>query len=324
MIGWAGIVIAGILNGSFAVPMKTARVWKFSHIWGVFSLLAMVLIPWTAVTIAVPGWHEILSAIPLRRLAALFCLGLIWGGASLLYGLAIDLLGIALGFSIQLGLSIVIGALIPFYDARPLSLETSGDRLFLFGLILMVGGVVVCAQAGGVRQPASRTGFRKGLVVAIAGGIGAPLLNVGIQYGISMLPPGTHGSGAEWVPWAVLLSAAALTQAVICFYRVHVARQGALFRALGAGRDALFVIVMSVVWAVSIFGYGSSAAALGRLGTSVGWPVFIGLIVVTSNAWGVALGEWKERPKRDLFQMLAGSAVLIAATFVVGQARAAF
>ena len=39
-----------------------------------------------------------------------------------------------------------------------------------------------------------------------------------------------------------------------------------------------------------------SAAALGDLGTSFGWPIFLGLIVVTSNVWGVLLGEWRDRP----------------------------
>jgi hypothetical protein len=57
------------------------------------------------------------------------------------------------------------------------------------------------------------------------------------------------------------------------------------------------------------------------LGTSVGWPVFIGLIVITSNTWGVALGEWKERLRADLGKMLAGSAILVAARFVIGLAR---
>jgi L-rhamnose-H+ transport protein len=123
------------------------------------------------------------------------------------------------------------------------------------------------------------------------------------------------------VAWSVFLSAAAVSQAGWCTYRVVASRKTALFRAPKSGHDATLVLAMSLVWAVSIFLYGASAASLGRLGTSVGWPVFIGLIVVASNAWGVALGEWKGRSKAALFRMLAGSALLIAAAFVIGQAR---
>jgi hypothetical protein len=46
MMSWFGIAIAGMLNGTFAVPMKTALTWKFSHIWAIFSLVAMLFIPW--------------------------------------------------------------------------------------------------------------------------------------------------------------------------------------------------------------------------------------------------------------------------------------
>lgn len=36
MGSWVALLAAGLLNGTFAVPMKTARVWGFYHIWGLF------------------------------------------------------------------------------------------------------------------------------------------------------------------------------------------------------------------------------------------------------------------------------------------------
>jgi L-rhamnose-H+ transport protein len=324
MISWLGIAAAGILNGSFAVPMKAARTWKFEHIWGVFSLLAMIVIPWSAVLLAIPGWGGVVAAIPGRGLVGLIALGLLWGVASLLYGQAINFLGIALGISIQLGLSIVVGALLPFVSVRGFSVRTPADAAFMAGVALMVTGVIICARAGGQESaaPADKVRLRKGLLIAVLGGLGSPLLNIGIQYGISLLPPSEQSNHlAQYVAWSVFLSAAAVSQAGWCAYRVVAVRQAAVFRAAKSGHDAMLVVVMSLVWAVSIFLYGASAASLGQLGTSVGWPVFIGLIVVASNAWGVALGEWKGRPTAALFRMLAGSALLIAATFVIGQAR---
>jgi len=140
-INWLGVAIAGMMNGSFAVPMKRARAWKFEHVWGVFSLLAMVVIPWCAVLLAVPGWHDILASVSGRALGSVIVLGLLWGVSALLYGLAIYLLGIALGFAIQLGLSIVAGSLIPFALVRGFSMRTPSDVAFLMGVALMVAGV---------------------------------------------------------------------------------------------------------------------------------------------------------------------------------------
>lgn len=323
MLSWLGIVMAGVLNGTFAVPMKTARTWKFNHVWSVFSLLAMVVIPWLAVFFATPGWRVNLSVIVHAGLGGLVTLGLFWGVASLLYGLAIDLLGIALGFSIQLGLSIVAGALIPFAAIRGLAVRNGHDVAFLLGRAAMVIGVTVCGCAGrGTKRKESNKKFRLGIMIAILGGIGSPLMNFGIQYGIALLPHGIrHASAAQWLPWAICLSAAALPQIAICFYRIARAGEMSLYLSSSAAHNTSWILVMSFVWTASIFVYGASAASLGRFGTSIGWPVFIAMIIVTSNAWGLALGEWEGRGWRQLLMMLSGSAVLIAATFLISRAK---
>ncbi len=331
MWSWAGVVLAGLLNGSFAVPIKTSRVWKFNHIWTVHSLLAMGLIPWAVAVIIVPHWSETLNVVPARAWLGLIGWGALFGIASLLYGVAVDLLGIALGFAIQLGLSIVLGALLPLIWSKALSLRTTHDALFLGGLALMVAGVVLCAQAGGENGASPGvTGarFRKGLVIALVGGVLAPSLNFGIQYGISLLTKagGIQGSGhfpdRTYLAWAAFLSAAAVIQAGYCFFRVIKEKATATFHSPGSGRDAAQVLAMSSVWISSVFIYGRSVFGLGPLGYSFGWPIFIALIILTSNAWGAILGEWKNASRPRFHRMLAGSAVLIVGAFLIGQGNA--
>jgi L-rhamnose-H+ transport protein len=195
---------------------------------------------------------------------------------------------------------------------------------------VMVLGVVLCAQAGGAKSSApGATGrrFRKGLIIALIGGILAPTLNFGIQYGTTLLATaGQTGRGARfpvsiYLAWAVFLSASAVVQAGVCFWRVVKEKAVGIFSALGAGRDASQVLVMSTVWIASVFVYGRSAFALGPLGNSLGWPIFIALIILASNAWGVILGEWRGVKRGAFYRMLLGSAVLVIAAFLIGQAH---
>ena len=137
MWNWLGLVVAGVLNGTFAVPMKRTRAWTFHHVWGLFSLLAMVVIPWAGIFLAVSGWRETLAAIPADGLAKLIVLGLVWGEAPLLFGLAVEYLGVALGMSIHLGLSITVGSLLPLVLAKSLGSASAG---FVASLLLMVAG----------------------------------------------------------------------------------------------------------------------------------------------------------------------------------------
>jgi L-rhamnose-H+ transport protein len=330
MWSWAGIVLAGLLNGSFAVPLKTTRVWKFNHIWTLHSLLAMGVIPWIVVMVAAPRWKDLLTHVALQGWLILIGWGVLFGIASLLYGIAVDLLGIALGFAIQLGLSIVLGALLPMLWAGAFELRSRGDWVFMLGLMLMVVGVILCAQAGGSQGKSSGFGakrFRLGLLIAIIGGVLAPTLNFGIQYGTALLSKGAEARRAPGFPveiylaWAVFLSSAAVVQAGYCFGRVVREHSTGVFGAGMRTRDALQVPAMSLIWISSVFVYGRSAFALGPLGNSFGWPVFVALIILTSNAWGVLLGEWRQAARAAVYRMLAGSAVLIFAAFVIGQSK---
>jgi L-rhamnose-H+ transport protein len=330
MLSWAGVVLAGLLNGSFAVPLKTTRVWRFNHIWALHSLLAMGVIPWVVVMVAVSGWNDLLTRVQLQAWLILIGWGVAFGIASLLYGIAVNLLGIALGFAIQLGLSIVLGALLPLLWAGAFELRSRGDWFFVLGLTLMVLGVILCAQAGGTKgksgSPSTKR-FRLGLMIAIIGGVLAPTLNFGIQYGSALLSKGLAARWKQGFPveiylaWAVFLSSAAVVQAGYCVTRVVREHSTGVFRAGMLTRDALQVPAMSLLWISSMFLYGRSVFALGPLGNSFGWPVFVALIILTSNAWGVLLAEWRQATKAAFGRMLTGSAVLILAAFLIAQSK---
>jgi len=330
MLPWAGVVLAGLLNGSFAVPLKTTRIWKFNHIWTVHSLLAMGVIPWVVVMATVGHWVGILTRLQPRGLLILIGWGVLFGIASLLYGVAVDMLGIALGFAIQLGLSIVLGALLPLLWVGAFTLRSRADWLFVLGLALMLLGVILCAQAGGKKSTSGSSNpgrFRLGLIIALLGGILAPSLNFGIQYGSVLLGQAGEAFGNHVFPvgiylaWALFLSSAAVVQAGYCFSRVVHDHSIDTFRKGMFSRDVPQVLAMSLLWISSVFIYGRSAFGLGPLGNSFGWPIFVAVIILASNAWGVLLSEWKEAKRAAFYRMIAGSGVLIVAAFLIGQSR---
>jgi L-rhamnose-H+ transport protein len=77
---------------------------------------------------------------------------------------------------------------------------------------------------------------------------------------------------------------------------------------------------MALFWFASTVIYGAAAAKLGELGTVLGWPLFMSLIVITASVWGVMTGEWKNTGKQPLRIMSAGVAVLVGAIFVLSAA----
>ena len=46
LLGAGLVLVAGFLQGLFAVPMKFARRWNYENIWLVFAFTGLVVFPW--------------------------------------------------------------------------------------------------------------------------------------------------------------------------------------------------------------------------------------------------------------------------------------
>jgi L-rhamnose-H+ transport protein len=65
-IGWgvAGVLIAGLLNGSFVVPMKKMGGWHWESSWLVFSTVGLLIVPWATAWLTVPHLGTLLLGSP--------------------------------------------------------------------------------------------------------------------------------------------------------------------------------------------------------------------------------------------------------------------
>src|SRR6266700_8020853 len=156
VMGLAAVVVAGVLQGLFAVPMKYAPRWNYEHIWLTYSLVGMIVLPWVLTTVTVPRLAEVYSLTPALVLVRIAGFGLCWGIGSALAGLGMNLLGIGLGMAIILGLSASVGSLIPLLILTPQQLHTPQGHSYLAGTLIMLVGIALCARAGMLRDAARK------------------------------------------------------------------------------------------------------------------------------------------------------------------------
>src|SRR5438874_3076194 len=190
VMGLAAVVVAGVLQGLFAVPMKYAPRWNYEHIWLTYSLAGMVVLPWILTTATVPHLGEVYSLTPMPALARIASFGLCWGIGSALAGLGMNLLGIGLGMAIILGLSASLGSLIPLLILTPQQLHTHQGRTYLAGTVIMLLGIALCARAGilrdGTRKRAESVigrSFIAGFIVCCLSGLFSSSLNFSYAFG---------------------------------------------------------------------------------------------------------------------------------------------
>lgn len=61
-LGMGIILISGIFNGAFPLPMKLTRGWKWENTWLAFSIAAVLVLPWILAALFVPHLAEVLPA----------------------------------------------------------------------------------------------------------------------------------------------------------------------------------------------------------------------------------------------------------------------
>ena len=324
------LFVAGAMNGSFTLPMKFTRNWAWENTWLAWTIFALAIFPVVLTLLTVPALSQVYvhTGPGPALLAAAFGAG--WGISQVFLGLAVAGIGMALSFSVILGISAALGSIVPLIRLHPAAIFHKGGLTVLCGIALVLLGVGIAAIAGRRRElalAASSAGERKvsvakGLVFATISGVGSALVNFGFAFGEPLKNAAQQFGAAQiWSPnavWLPLMVAGGIPNLIYCIYLIRKNRTASKFKAPGSAFYWGLAAIMAFFWFGSTVLYGVGATELGELGPVLGWPLFMSLIVITATVWGIATGEWKGAGKQPLRLMGLGVAVLVVAIFVLG------
>src|SRR5271157_4021776 len=111
--GILAVTAAGLFNGSFPAPSKGITAWRWEHIWLIYSFCAMAFLPVGLAVIFSHGVipHLLASEPGLALKVAGF--GVLWGLGSLLFGVSLARLGMAIANAMVNGIVVFLGSLGP-------------------------------------------------------------------------------------------------------------------------------------------------------------------------------------------------------------------
>jgi L-rhamnose-H+ transport protein len=323
------LIVAGVMNASFSLPMKFVRSWAWENTWLLWSIFALLVFPGVLAFSTIPSFAGVLQANGGIVLLVALC-GAAWGVAQVLFGLALDKIGIALTFSIVLGLSAAMGSLIPLIRLHSDRLFTRGGFMSLAGIALVLAGVAASAVAGTIRDRGKQAGSAKngaagvGLLMAIVSGVCASMMNVGFAYGAPLATAaGARGGSSLWVTdaiWVPLLAGGTVPNVLYCIYLLAKRKTATNYTPLSFARNLPLACAMGILWFGSSVLYGIATVFLGELGPVVGWPLFMSLIVIVATLLGLWTGEWRGAARSAFRVQGFAVALLVAAVIVLSHA----
>jgi hypothetical protein len=326
------VLLAGMISGSGAWPMKLMRAYRFEHWWFVGMLSGLIVFPWLVAVCFCPNLLGALKSVPLETIAKAKAWGICWGVASVLCGLCYVRIGLGLTTTILSGLGICLGVIVPlvfkgsgvFQQAPPLF--SAVGLTIVTGAMVALVAVILAAQAGYGREKTQpgfslrSGGFSTSLVLAVLAGIMACGFTFSFIYGqgpiVSALK--AHGAGdipATFAVWGVALSGGALVNVGYAAWLITRGRSwGAL---LQFPKEFFLSLVIGLNSAGSIALLGSGMLLIGPLGGSVGTGLQQIGFVLGGQFVGWISGEWRGAHGRPVRRIAMAVALLIAAAILI-------
>jgi L-rhamnose-H+ transport protein len=314
------ILISGVLNASFPLPMKFSRDWRFENNWLAFTTLALLAAPVGLAMMIVPEFRQIYAAASFGEFLPGIVFGFLWGTAQVTFGLSIEMVGMAMAFAIVVGMSAVIGSLTTLLVLNPEEALGSRGLILLASAVILASGLTLYARAGNRREAesgsAARSGasFRKGMAVCLYTGAMGGMINLGFAFSEGILGraklAGASPLVATLAVWPVVLAAGYVPNLAYTAYLLLRNRSGAVF-----GRSTLRGVFLAAAaaffWLGGTLGYGLGAATMGRYGTSIGFALYMTILLLWSTILGILTREWRGASRSTLRLMRAGVAVIL-------------
>jgi L-rhamnose-H+ transport protein len=326
------VTLAGIVQGSFAAPMKRMSAWRWENSWLLFAFFGLLVLPWIVDFATVPNIISVYAGASPSTLIKVFLFGLLWGVGATLFGLAISRVGMALAFALVLGITSSFGSLIPMAILHSDQLLAKRGLALIAGTAVMVLGLVFLALAGRTRERdlgtgnGARSGFAFGLVLCIFSGIFSSMMNFSFVFGdelrVRALQSGASSAMAANPIWALTVTGGFVVNFLYCVYLLNKNRTWSVFREGNPSGYWLLGILTGLLWFAGTVLYGMGAASMGALGAIVGWPIFMTIDIIGALFWGAVSGEWRGASRRALIYNWAGVGILLVAIAVISAGNA--
>jgi L-rhamnose-H+ transport protein len=331
----AGILIAilaGAMNGLFMLPMRANKQWAWENNWLPFSILSFAIFPCLIAWITIPDVLAVyLHSDGMDIFAALLCGTLAYTG-SLLFGISAVQIGVALSFSLLVGTMSAVGVMAPRLLLHHSLFGSASDDFVFAGVCLSLVSVVFgfvanrgkCAR--GERAAGSAASSATGCALAIAGGALSGLLPSGMAMpwahrliDCAIANGGAQPAQASNAVLALVLLGGALPN---CGYCAYLLRVNATYRNyIRKSRTLYWLIILCMGFlysaSIALWGIAISPRLLGAFGPSVGWALFVGMIVIASTTAGLLSSEWRAARLSSIAFLVSSLVALISATILI-------
>ncbi len=326
--------LAGVGVGTFLLPLKFSKSWRWENSWLIGCFFMYLLFPLIGLRIFVPDFVQIFQETPFKDILWVYVFGLIQGTGAYVFTYATTLLGLSLGYALMISCISLVSLLVVLFGAHIDRVKELDGITLLVGAGLLVLGFAFAGRAGLARERETPRGaaekMRKKLnipfiaVLVLWTGVANSMYYFTFEFQGTMKDIATKRYGVPDYAWAFLN----VVPFFLGLFTMNLIITGAkMFKdgsvknywaAPGLGREYLLAAGIGFLWYLGQgVAYPCGQGILGPLGVAVGAALFMGMIIVVSNLTGLWTGEWKAASARTQRSLHIAVVILVVAMALV-------
>ncbi len=146
LLGTAVHAIGGAAAACCYLPYEKIKSWSYESFWIVQALFAWLIVPIIVGFLTVPNLWQVYCDAPASAVFLPILLGALYGFGGMAFGFAIREIGYSLTYTISIGISAIIGTIVPLLLTSSLISKffNPGGDIFFLGMSISFVGLVFC------------------------------------------------------------------------------------------------------------------------------------------------------------------------------------
>lgn len=313
-------------------PQKKVTGWAWQTYWLAQAFICWLVLPVIVAFFTIPQLSTVLSQAPGSAMQRSFLLGMAYGIGGTAFGIAIRYVGFSLTYAIAVGISCVLGTLLPPLVHGTLGevWKSNGAGYLFAGVMMGAVGIALCGIAGRNKEKdldktqnnKSEFSLAKGLPLCFLAGVlsalygfsldqGQPIAEIAAQYGAGQF----QGN----VVYIFSNSGAFVSTLLYCLYlhnKEKTFKQYTSSEGNTLGINYLMAILTGFLWYGQFFFYGLGHIRMGNYKFS-SWAIHMILLVLLSSITGLIMKEWKNCSNKTMRLLIAALVVLVVAVLLL-------
>ena len=290
-------------------PQRYLHQWSWQTYWLLQAAACWLILPWIFAWFTIPELGAVLAEAPKAAMLKSYLLGTLYGVGGIAFGVAIRYIGFSLTYALAIGISCVLGTLIPPFMAGTLG-ETLASHagLYVVGGVLLGSGAMFVTGLAGFRRERESAGAvdavpfnaRLGLPIVVLAGVLSAVFNFSLQAAQPVADVAARHGAGHFQGNVIYLFSNSGAFTTTLFYAGWLATRGKTWGEFlrtpdgtGLFRNYLLSFLTGLLWYLQFFFYGLGHVRMGRFEFS-SWAIHMIILILLSCGFGIAIGEWKK------------------------------